>query len=275
MPIAADFKTLTSVHRVFPYLFSQAQFDAIAKEEEERASNPGKEVKPSRTQEGAAVGSGWNFREKNTTWTAALQFNCFHSLEKESLLITARHKVDQSKNGTLSLPAAEAAKFTAPFHFVPIGVLHGKNYYSNAFVFRLSPSPCKGTPLFLLYVSDVSFIDHAEFGRQVRESQLQLLSETERQSYQQTIEKEGYPPVEVLVLDMLSDRPYVSHVSVGESVAIATAIGARHTYFVGMSHSLEYTETNERLRNMNVADRMEMGYDGCVVYDAQRTSSNI
>lgn len=64
----------------------------------------------------------------------------------------------------------------------------------------------------------------------------------------------------VLILDLLRERPHVSHFGLSEAVEVAREIQAGQTYFVHMSHMLEHHETNAQL-----PDSMELAYDGLVV----------
>ncbi|CUG89479.1 Hypothetical protein, putative, partial [Bodo saltans] len=73
--------------------------------------------------------------------------------------------------------------------------------------------------------------------------------------------------VEVAIVDMLSEEPYISHLNTKEAVAAAKRIGAGHTYFVGMSHSLFYDNMALRIKELGGdTSRMELAWDGCVVY---------
>lgn len=66
--------------------------------------------------------------------------------------------------------------------------------------------------------------------------------------------------VEILVLDALRDAPHETHFTLGEAVAVAGRIAARHTYFTHMTHDLPHAKTNARL-----PEGVELAYDGLVL----------
>lgn len=63
--------------------------------------------------------------------------------------------------------------------------------------------------------------------------------------------------LDVLLLDCLRYRHHHTHVSVEQSVAYASQIAARETYFIHMTHDLEYAKLEQQL-----PPGMHVGYDG-------------
>ena len=66
--------------------------------------------------------------------------------------------------------------------------------------------------------------------------------------------------LDVLVLDALRHEPHRSHYTIAEAVQVAQRIGARHTYFIHMTHSVLYAEENPKL-----PDGMTLAYDGLTI----------
>lgn len=66
--------------------------------------------------------------------------------------------------------------------------------------------------------------------------------------------------LDVLVLDALRHRPHPTHFSLSEAVAMATRIGAGHTYFTHICHDLPHGATNASL-----PAGMALAYDGQVL----------
>lgn len=64
----------------------------------------------------------------------------------------------------------------------------------------------------------------------------------------------------VLVLGALRHKPHPAHLSVGEAVAQAQAIGAGQTYFIHMTHELDHEKTNAQLPR-----GIQLSYDGLEV----------
>ena len=63
--------------------------------------------------------------------------------------------------------------------------------------------------------------------------------------------------LEVLMLDCLRHQPHYTHINVEQSIAYASLIKARNTYFIHMTHDLEYEKLSAELpKNMHVS------YDG-------------
>ena len=74
------------------------------------------------------------------------------------------------------------------------------------------------------------------------------------------IPETSYPLIEgadTLVLSALRHRPHETHFTVGEAVNEAQRFSPRQTYFVHMTHDLDYEETNRTLPN-----HMALLYDG-------------
>jgi phosphoribosyl 1,2-cyclic phosphate phosphodiesterase len=63
--------------------------------------------------------------------------------------------------------------------------------------------------------------------------------------------------LDVLVLDALRIRPHVTHLSLEESIAIASELKPQRTVFTHISHDLGHEQTNA-----NLPPGMELGYDG-------------
>jgi len=63
--------------------------------------------------------------------------------------------------------------------------------------------------------------------------------------------------LDTLVLGVVRHRPHETHLSLDEGIELAKEIGARQTWFVHMSHSLEHESTN-RLLPPNI----RLAYDG-------------
>lgn len=63
--------------------------------------------------------------------------------------------------------------------------------------------------------------------------------------------------IDTLVLSALRNRPHETHFSVEQAVAEATRLAPRQTYFIHMTHDLDYEKTNESL-----PDNMRLLYDG-------------
>lgn len=63
--------------------------------------------------------------------------------------------------------------------------------------------------------------------------------------------------LDVLVLDALREDYHPTHFSLGEAVHTARRIGARHTYFIHMTHSVLHAEVDDLL-----PEGMHLAYDG-------------
>ncbi|KAG8349156.1 Beta lactamase superfamily domain [Trypanosoma vivax] len=137
----------------------------------------------------------------------------------------------------------------ATWCFVPIPVPHNADYFANAFIVPMHGT--RETPRLLLYMSDVSDVREEFFYNLARSKEL--------------LSVPASTAIEVLVLDMLSRRRHPSHLHVDAAISAARRIGARQTFFVGMGHRLDYESMTHELKERNVGDRMQMGYDGCVV----------
>jgi phosphoribosyl 1,2-cyclic phosphate phosphodiesterase len=66
--------------------------------------------------------------------------------------------------------------------------------------------------------------------------------------------------LDVLLLDCLRYEPHHTHINVEQSIAIAGHIGARDTYFIHMTHDIEYATLEEQL-----SAGLHVGYDGLKV----------
>lgn len=63
--------------------------------------------------------------------------------------------------------------------------------------------------------------------------------------------------VEVLVIDALRQRPHPTHLSVGEAMAAAAAMGAKRTFFTHLCHDLGHAATEAIL-----PPEVRLGFDG-------------
>ncbi|KEG14456.1 PhnP protein [Trypanosoma grayi] len=196
--------------------------------------------------DGPAVVGAW--RKNKTNYVASIKWITFEPLQKVTINVRAR-----------VTPTTEEEAAVATWSLVPIAVPHGVNYCANAF---LMPLHMPGEhPRLLLYVSDISTLEERFFTDVAKAKEIL-----------------GVPvstPIEVLLLDMVSRNPYVSHLHVDASIEAARRIQAGMTYFVGMSHSLNYGAMTQELRSLGVGDRMAMGYDGCVVAVGKDTSAQL
>ncbi|ORC89141.1 PhnP protein [Trypanosoma theileri] len=228
LEVFGDERTLRCMKNVYPYLFPK---------------------------DGPAVVGAW--RKNKTGFIAAIKWDSFTPLEKLTIHIPSR--VSQTPNGdstpetkTPSIDTSEENHSTSvAWSVVPIPVLHGRDYYSNAFLIPLHSA--NETPRLLLYVSDISVVDEAFF-KNVAHAKTLL----------------GVPvttPIEVLVLDMLSHHVYFAHLSVEAAIQAAQEIKAKKTFFVGMAHSLNYTALTQHLGELGFGESMAVGFDGCVVAD--------
>jgi phosphoribosyl 1,2-cyclic phosphodiesterase len=126
-------------------------------------------------------------------------------------------------------------------------VEHGHQYFTNAFAFPTTQGH-------IVWMSDVSRVPDDAWAT-----------------------LESLQPIHALMLDMLSVRPYPTHFSVDEALEFAKRVNARRTYFVGMSHSLNYEELNHEIQNVRGHRTMKLGCDGEIVYSEspEDTASNL
>lgn len=122
------------------------------------------------------------------------------------------------------LPVLAAHVVEAPFEVagqtvIPIPVMHGK---IRIYAYRIGD---------LVYMTDVSAIP---------ESSYELLKD-----------------VDLLLIDCLRETPHPTHVSVNESLALISRIGAKRNVLIHMTHELEYHALQARL-----PANVEVGYDG-------------
>ena len=66
--------------------------------------------------------------------------------------------------------------------------------------------------------------------------------------------------LEVLVLDVLREKPHPTHFSLSDAIETAARIGAARTFFTHMAHDLPHEATNARL-----PDGMRLAHDGLVL----------
>jgi phosphoribosyl 1,2-cyclic phosphate phosphodiesterase len=122
------------------------------------------------------------------------------------------------------LPVLSLNPITDPFEVLgikitPIPVRHG---YSDILGYRIGN---------MAYLTDVSHIP---------ETSLALLH-----------------GLEVLMLDCLRYQPHYTHINVEQSIAYACLINPRNSYFIHMTHDLEYEKLSAEL-----PDDMYVAYDG-------------
>jgi phosphoribosyl 1,2-cyclic phosphodiesterase len=152
------------------------------------------------------------------------------------------HSVSKAQSWVASIDWKEF-KPMEPFQvagisIVPLPLEHGRNYICFGFSFTTAIGK-------VVYLSDVSNIP----------------SET------MAALKGPEKPI-ILILDFLSERVNPAHFGAKEAIAAAKEIGAQHTIFVGMSHSIEYNHWQEKLLEYFPQRNAELGYDGLVVFDA-------
>ncbi|KAH9593476.1 Metallo-beta-lactamase [Trypanosoma melophagium] len=233
LDVFADERTLQSMQRVYPYLFPK---------------------------DGSAVVGAW--RRNKTGFIAAIKWESFTPLEKLTVNILSRVGNGKKENTasdaivttTASSPISSSTKddsnrSSVAWFVVPIPVLHGDKYYSNAFLIPMHNANEK--PRLLLYVSDISVVDD-KFFNDVDRAKTLLGVDTST-------------PIEVLILDMLSHNVYFAHLHVGAAIEAAERIDASKTFFIGMSHALNYTTLTEYLTELGFGGKMAVGFDGCVV----------
>jgi len=63
--------------------------------------------------------------------------------------------------------------------------------------------------------------------------------------------------LDILLIDCLRFKPHHTHINVEQSLAYASLIAARHTYFIHMTHEIEYAALQAQL-----PPGVELGYDG-------------
>jgi phosphoribosyl 1,2-cyclic phosphodiesterase len=195
--------------------------------------------------------------------------------------------------GATSPPAA-SLPLSSSWPISVFQVWHGVDTVSNAFVF---PLPCPSDTddcKVIVYLSDISVVKDDtlatirryiellhEHIRQANTAQGEM-EQTATAAASETPVSDVTPRddeaflaryVEVAIVDMLSEEPYISHLNTKEAVAAAKRIGAAHTYFVGMSHSLFYDDMPQRIKELGGdPNRMELAWDGCIVYGAGPSS---
>lgn len=118
----------------------------------------------------------------------------------------------------------------------PIRLLHGRQPILG---FRVEPGPNAPRDVFpLAYCTDVSGIP-----------------------------PESWPKLEglsTLVLDALRHRHHPTHLTIDQAVEIADRVGARHTWFIHMSHDLGHEVTDAGL-----PAAMSLAYDGLILGDGR------
>ncbi|MDA8093908.1 MAG: MBL fold metallo-hydrolase [Betaproteobacteria bacterium] len=121
-------------------------------------------------------------------------------------------------------PVLTAHAVCAPFHaagleVTPLPVLHGR------------------LPILGYRIGDIAYITDVS---EIPEATLPLLRN-----------------LDVLMLDCLHDLPHPTHMHLARSLEYAQAIAARRTYFIHMTHRMEFVAASRQL-----PDGVELAYDG-------------
>ncbi|MFZ9642621.1 MAG: MBL fold metallo-hydrolase [Candidatus Methylopumilus sp.] len=119
----------------------------------------------------------------------------------------------------LSLNTVQQAFKVLDVEIIPIPLKHG---YSDILGYRIGN---------MAYLTDVS---------EIPESSLKLLS-----------------GLDILMLDCLRYQPHYTHINVEQSLGYASRIGARDTYFMHMTHEIEYEKLSAEL-----PAHIHVAYDG-------------
>ena len=119
----------------------------------------------------------------------------------------------------LSLNPVQQAFKVLDIEIMPIPLKHG---YSDILGYRIGN---------MAYLTDVS---------EIPESSLKLLS-----------------GLDILMLDCLRYQPHYTHINVEQSLGYASQIGARDTYFMHMTHEIEYEKLSAEL-----PAHIHVAYDG-------------
>lgn len=190
---------------------------------------------------------------------------------------------NQRKHATPQCEDAETTLADASSASWPISVFqvwHGVDTVSNAFVFPLPLTDADAHCKVILYLSDISVVNDetiATFRRHIELLHARMSPPQNAAVPLPSFDNDEaflHRFVQVAIVDMLSEEPYISHLNVKEAVEAANRIGAAHTYFVGMSHSLFYDDMPDRITYFGGdADRMELGWDGCVVFEQSGTAT--
>lgn len=282
LDVFADRATMLSCHRSFGYLFPCRQPEETEEDENALAA---------RLTGGAGAGRGWNFKATaGATWTATLRWHAMSPLDRTAIALRPRlppmppadpsHTVEEAaaeRAAEVERRGAWQEANTATWEFAAVPVLHGANYYSNAFLFccdtnantaGVPASDDPATPKMFFYCSDVSVVDSALFSRLARAKQALLSEDGRAPPPPADPENDDHAtaiPLDTLVLDMLSWNSYYStHLSAEASIAAAQAIDARNTLFVGMSHNVEHESLVAELAKRGLGDRMTPATDGCL-----------
>eukprot|EP00796_Vickermania_ingenoplastis_P000185 gene187-100_t len=185
---------------------------------------------------------------------------------------------------------------TAYFPVVAVPVLHGGNYCSNAFVFRMAypededPAASAATATvtpnsspealdaaaraaqFFLYISDVSLLTELAYYQLEEAKRMLLFGPTytspvlDEDAAAACNQQRRMLPCDILVLDLLNlvDRRS-THFDSAQAFEATKRIAAGQTYYVGMAHSLSYEQVEEMIVGEGLAGVAHCGYDGCGV----------
>eukprot|EP00758_Cryptobia_borreli_P002517 Tbor_TRINITY_DN3089_c0_g1::TRINITY_DN3089_c0_g1_i1::g.17386::m.17386 len=273
--IYADRRTLDGLNRMFPYLLPNLQIVKPATVMEvnsdsvkdsctcnDLVGNDIKSGKKDKVEIKEEVSSG---KETSTTVAPSLKEGWVASLDWNEFVMGSTFFVDIPAAGTTST-GASISETPARFPLTSYPVVHGGTYMSNAFLFELpvantaAATGSYGTRVpVIAYISDVSSLSDEEI------------------MYLKTVVVGPHRYIDTLILDMLSHASYFSHLSVEQAIEIAGKIHAKMTYFVGMAHTIEYTETNRYIEKKwreqfgESGGRqcpMQLAFDGLEVYSS-------
>lgn len=214
--------------------------------------------------------------QSSMLWTASIEWRRMYDRDRTTGILDIE-----------PLPSHPGARFFV----AAMQVEHGVDTHCNAFIVPLvtsiprcnrdatySVAQCR----FLVYMSDVSVVDDkvlSTITQSIQALHIKLFGApivAKEEASEEGVKIGPALGVEVLVLDLLADHSYVSHIGFKEALAAAIRISATRTYFVGMSHTMEYNATNERIQKETDLEKrngrlpadatMELGWDGCCVF---------
>ena len=180
------------------------------------------------------------------------------------------------------------------FPILSFPVEHGPSCQCNAFLLELPTTSDDDVVPFFFYMSDVSKFELDSDGVRLMTSMETLYNHTRKDRDDVAEKRKKRFVIDVLVLDLLGMEPYFAHFSRDEAVASALSIGARQTYFVGMSHTLEYERLQRHVSkvalehpSLTPSDKglgscyitgtkpeLLVGYDGCCIRDETATTTS-
>jgi len=179
------------------------------------------------------------------------------------------------------------------FPVLSFPVEHGPSCQCNAFLLELPSTNDDEIVPFFFYMSDVSKFELDSDGVRLMSSMETLHNHSRQDDNTDTDKKKKRFVIDILVLDLLGMEPYFAHFNRDEAVAAALSIGARQTYFVGMSHTMEYERLQRHVSKMALGHpsptpsdkglgscyvtgtkpELLVGYDGCCIRDETTATS--